>query len=70
MTFAIVLIVAAISSSLTSARPSRPSDPPIIVFSAPASTHGAISGLRSGSVPSATRSHSHTTSVRPRPVRS
>jgi hypothetical protein len=70
MTFALVLIVAAISSGLTSARPARTNDPPTIVMSAPASTHGAIGGLRSGSVPSATRSHTHATSVRPRFVRS
>jgi hypothetical protein len=42
----------------------------MIVMSAPASTHGAISGLRSGSVPSATRSRNHATSVRRRSVRS
>jgi len=70
MTFALLLIVASISSGFTSARPARPNDPPMIVVSAPASTHGAISGLHLGSVPSATRSHSHATSVRPRPVRS
>ncbi len=70
MTFAIVLVIAAISSGLTSTRPARPSDPPMIVMSAPASTHGAISGLRSGSVPSATRSRNHATSVRRRSVRS
>jgi hypothetical protein len=68
MTFALMLIVALVSAGLTSARPARPIDPPTIVVSAPSSTHGAITGLRSGSVPSATRSHA--TSVRPRPVRS
>jgi hypothetical protein len=70
MTLAIVLAIATISSGLASTRPARPYDPPMIVVSAPASTHGAISGLRSGSVPSATRSHSHATTVIRRTVRS
>jgi hypothetical protein len=57
MTFALVLIVASISSGLTSARPSRPNDPPLILVSAPARTHGAPSELRSGSVPGDAQPH-------------
>jgi hypothetical protein len=63
MTFALALLLASLAG-FTSGTTVKPKDPPMIVHVAPASTHGAISGLRSGSVPSATRARSHRTTVR------
>lgn len=65
MTFALALILALLVGS-TSAKTGKPNDPPMIAVAAPAGTHGAIFGVRSGSVPSSTRAPSHRTSVRPR----
>jgi hypothetical protein len=65
MTFALALVLASLVG-FASVKTGRPNDPPMIAVAVPASTHGAISGLRSGSVPSATHGHSHRTTVRTR----
>jgi hypothetical protein len=64
MTFALILAVATIATGHASAKTVKANDPPILIVGASPITHGAIAAFRTGSVPSAAHTSSHTTTVR------
>jgi len=63
MTFAIILAVATIATVHASAKTVKSNDPPILIVSASPITHGAIAAYHTGSVPSAARTSTRSTTV-------
>jgi hypothetical protein len=64
MTFALILAVATIATVHPSAKTVKANDPPILIVGASPITHGAIAAFRTGSVPSAARTYSRTSTAR------